>query len=359
MNKSQALILAPALNFHGFNPLEGYRGAASIQLQLKPAFDVCKEIGLAPSCFSLQIQHPEDLDLIERPAVCIAGKMSTTSESQSQSQAIGQLAVLARLKSRGIPLICTYSNHVKHTNKANKELHLDFLKLADHVVFPCNAIKNKCLEWVPEIKDYSVILDPWQVSSAPFRKRKTKEIDALWFGHRSNLCFLVSLLQDLKKSAEIKNKKINLTILTNEWGLNRYSEILEKIHDENVLNIKKVKWNDDEQPMQLEQELRNSAFCLLPSNPENSNKAYASHNRLVDSVRAGCIAIASPLESYLELSKIAIVGSDIIKLLHLADEQYERLTIKYSNNREEALSKFSPENNRLSWKRCISKTLST
>ena len=52
-----------------------FQGGASIQLQLKPAFEACREMGLTPECFSLQLQHPEDLDLIEHPAICIAGKI--------------------------------------------------------------------------------------------------------------------------------------------------------------------------------------------------------------------------------------------------------------------------------------------
>ena len=354
---SQALFLQPTDNYHGFCSLARCAGAASLRLKLKPAFEACKEIGLTPECFSLQLQHPEDLELIEHPAICIAGKMHTRGQRNRQSQAMAQLALLARLKSRKIPLICIYSNHMEDTEPASRELHRDFLKFADHVVFPCRAIKNKCIDWIPEIKNYSVILDPCQVKYSPFNVKKTSEIDAIWFGHDSNLIFMASILKDLKRSAIVKRKKINLTILTGEWGLNMFSDLINEVHDESRLKIRKVKWIHDQQPMQLQEELSKATFCLIPSDPNNANKAFASHNRMVDAISAGCITIASPIKSYLELSKIALVGQNIVELLHVADEQRERLSIKYSNSREKILEAFSPKQNQLSWKHCIQKTL--
>ena len=68
--------------------------------------------------------------------------------------------------------------------------------------------------------------------------------------------------------------------------------------------------------------------------PNNTNKAFASHNRML-MYYAGCITIASPIKSYLELSKIALVGQNIVELLHVADEQRERLSIKYSIQRKD------------------------
>ena len=86
-----------------------------------------------------------------------------------------------------------------------------------------------------------------------------------------------------------------------------------------------------QQPQQLEEELGRAQFCILPSNAEDPNKSAASHNRLVDAIRSGCITIATPLENYKELGGLCLLSDNITKSLASAIIQQERLALKYSN----------------------------
>ena len=139
-------------------------------------------------------------------------------------------------------MICIYSDHMEDRLPASRELYKDFLKLSNHVVFPCEAIKKKCLNWIPEIRHHSVIVDPWQVNICTFNTRETNDIKAIWLGHESKFTFMAPLLNDLKNSAIMRRKKINLTILTSQWRLDEYSDCINEAHDGSNLNIRKVKW---------------------------------------------------------------------------------------------------------------------
>lgn len=354
---NQALFLIPSDEIRGFSDFSRFHGTASLQLQLKPSIRACESLGLNPQCLSLQHSHPEDLELINHPSVCIIGKIRTKGEKNVQAQAMAQLALLSRLKRKRVPIAIIYSDHMEKWHPSSREMYRDFLELSDHVIFPCNAIQKKCLQWIPNIKSFSVIEDPWQVEQRPFRAEKSKEINAIWFGHETNLPFILKLLKDLQKYAQTRKISINLTLLTSQWGLNKYNQIIDKFNGSKWITIIKIAWDTNNQPFQLQNELEKATFSLIPSDPENPHKSSASHNRLVDSVRAGCITIASPLESYIELNKVALVGENLIELLHLANQQKRRLANKYSRIRELHLSRFCPQNNKKRWEICIKNIL--
>ena len=104
-----------------------------------------------------------------------------------------------------------------------------------------------------------------------------------------------------------------------------------------------------EHPKQLEEELSKAHLSIIPSDPSDARKKAVNHNRLVDSVRGGCIVVASPMLSYLELSKVALLGNEMPKLVDYAFNQYERLIEKYDRLRDSWLESFSPEVNHQNW----------
>ena len=82
-------------------------------------------------------------------------------------------------------------------------------------------------------------------------------------------------------------------------------------------------------------------------------KNGVSHNRLTDSIQLGCIALASPMDSYIELSKVCLIGKDFSKLLNKAILENGRLCSKYEALRPEILERFSPKKNLLLWEETI------
>ena len=152
---------------------------------------------------------------------------------------------------------------------------------------------------------------------------------------------------------------VKLTLLTADWAINDF-------HNSNLANkiptnwsVRLVSWLNAKQPDQLENELTSAHICIIPSDPNDPNKAGASQNRPVDSIRAGCLTLASPLESYRELSKVCLLGNNFIEMLMFAFEQYDRLTTKHELLREKILEKFSPEHNSQQWEGVLKKIINS
>ena len=116
-------------------------------------------------------------------------------------------------------------------------------------------------------------------------------------------------------------------------------------------------WDTSKQPEQLQKELERAHIAIIPSDEKNPRKSAASHNRAVDAVMAGCMTIATPLSSYRELQKVLLLTNDFPNSLKKGIAQYERLTNKWANLREENLTRFSKKNNDKKWEEFLMKTI--
>lgn len=106
-------------------------------------------------------------------------------------------------------------------------------------------------------------------------------------------------------------------------------------------------------------EISQAHVTLIPSDPRDSLKQGVSHNRLVDSFRGGCIPIASPMASYVELSSIALLADDFVPILNGIEANYNRIIAKHDAQRDQLLARFSPQTNQRKWEEAIAATLNT
>ena len=198
-----------------------------------------------------------------------------------------------------------------------------------------------------------MIKDPCQLIQQNFRRIKVNEkINIIWFGNFPNLRYLRDALEKLDHDTT-KNKNITLRILTSESGIDYCSNKLKNFAKKACWKIKLVPWKISDQPNQLQAELGRAHISLIPSNPNDDLKNGVSHNRLVDSIQSGCITIASPMDSYLDLSKLALIGNDFSRLLRLAITRNEELCNQYTSLRQAELSQFSPAENLKDWKKVV------
>ena len=72
---------------------------------------------------------------------------------------------------------------------------------------------------------------------------------------------------------------------------------------------------------------------------------------------SGCMTIATPLSSYLELQKVLLLTNNFPKSLKEGIAQYERLTKKWAGLKRENLSRFSRANNSKKWEKFFTKTI--
>jgi hypothetical protein len=204
-----------------------------------------------------------------------------------------------------------------------------------------------------------VIYDPWQISTQyPCRELDLQDCcRVIWFGSGINVKYLVDQLKAIILQQSLE-KSFELTILTHPNSINNLKEVIPSL---NIVApnwvIRFVQWSIENQPQQLEHELKKAHIAIIPSDPNDPAKMGVSHNRAVDSARAGCLVLASPMDSYIEIKEICVIGKDIGKLLKEATSNYRKLSIEKNLACNTTLQQFSPSKNIMMWKQLWKKIL--
>ena len=165
-----------------------------------------------------------------------------------------------------------------HFNTVNRNHYLEMCKSADIVV----SATRKLAEYIKQEtgRESKVIYDPWGVE---FDEQKPSfapkdSLIALWFGHSSNLRGLQDNLLALDTC--------RIMIVTNAES--------PKVIPYSIENMK--------------QAFRLCDFVVIPQNLSEPGKQTKTHNRIVDSFRAGKFVVASPVDSYLDFKDWAFIG---------------------------------------------------
>ena len=345
---------------HLFDSPSALGSMASARLQLLPAIRASRKLGTNIQMLSLHSKKPSDFFLLQPSKVCIVGKMSANNKESIEEMIVANLGAMVRLKNNNSKIIVQSCDNYFATNDAISEFYKDIYSLADHIVFPSSHLLYLCEPYVTvKTTQLHVVNDPWQVrESYPVRDLgKSEQIRIIWFGSNKNIIYLCKILPDLMQLMP-KNYSFEITIL----GQKRAHKHILHIHAQ-IKNkypnwiFRLVLWDHKNQPIQLENELTRAHISLIPSDPKDPLKAGVSHNRLVDSIRAGCITIASPMESYKELSKMAIIGSEFPGLLMFAINNYHTCAQELEKHRDTGIKQFNPKKNEKNWEELIQQIL--
>jgi hypothetical protein len=326
-----------------------------------PSLIAAQDLGAKPYLLSLHSSDPKWLDTLRPCTACIVGKLSADTEQLTHSMAMANLAAITRLKNYGTKIILQYCDHhlSRSTKCTKRKLYRDLFFMADHIVYPTKTLQALTKDFIQKGSQQHIIYDPWQVTKQHnFRTLAGGETcRIIWFGAGKNLKYLLKQLKEIAESQD-NTQSFELTILTRREFNEKLKQIIPtlKISASNWM-IRFVNWSDAEQPRQLEHELHRSHITIIPSDPNDPQKTGASHNRLVDAARAGCLVLASPIESYLQLEKICMLGENIGELLRESVSNYGKISAEKNHACNEILAAFSPSNNNLEWKNLWLKVL--
>jgi len=363
-NKKTITALSFVVDKHGdvtksFYDPKKTGGMASARIQLLPAIKAAAELNVATKILSLHTSHPEEIKEIDSPQACLIGKMSANKDKLVYDMTMANLSAICRLKNRGSKIIVQFSDFIFGRQDILSLFYRDIFHLADHIIFPCKALQQLTLTNIETNAATCVIHDPWQISK-PYTPRQLNEGEAMrviWFGSNKNVDYLINCLPELLKTWK-PERNCELTILGQNYALSEVKSALENIKGPfPKWKFRLVPWRLDKQPLQLESEITRAHTAIIPSDPRDPLKSGVSHNRLVDSVRGGCITIASPMESYKEIPGIALLGDHISTLLNNAEENYNELSQTLFADREKKIHQFNPDKNKEEWISFWNKTL--
>ena len=335
---------------------KGGGSIASGRLQFHPALVAARQLDFDIKSYSLHSDRPSDVLKAEIGDLCLVGKMSANTKEHVKSMIIANMEYLTRAKNKGSKIIIQYSDNLLARKDMIGDFHRDLISFADHIVYPSRKLHELTSKHLPPSSDFSIIRDPWQVPELvePRELNTDEPLRLIWFGSNANIHYLVNSIPDITR---IKSKRTNiiLTILGGDFShqkfTNYYNSLSEKITG---WTFELVRWDIHNQPNQLISELSKAHIAFIPSDPNDPMKAGVSHNRLVDALRAGCVPIASPMDSYLELQDMSLLGTSMADLLKKALTNYDALRLKIKNNACHKLSVYDPKNNLKSWKKLLS-----
>ena len=324
---------------------------ASARLQLMPALKSAIELDCSTQILSLHSCQYKDFSKINRSKICLIGKMSANTEDLLLNMTVANLAAVTRLKNNGAAVVLQHSDNTFYGNKTLKNFYKDLMHLADYIVYPSKSLYKITQPHIRSKVKQAIIPDPWQLLKAhePRELREKEKVRIIWFGSNKNITYLIKSFSSILKKTS-NRRHYELTILCNEWALQEFKKGIAGVRQSyKNWTIRAVLWRIDSQPKQLETEISRAHIALIPSNPLDPLKAGVSHNRIVDAIRGGCITVASPMESYKELSHLALLGENIGETLNHALENYDDFRQKIIKDRSKLLEQFDPANNHANW----------
>lgn len=212
----------------------------------------------------------------------IVGKIGTFGMQAKQAQWIESIRTHRR---HGKFVTLDFTDNHLDTETEMTSFYTEALELADSVV--CSSDHLAAAVGMRFKGPIHAIPDPIEISPIPPKTTAFWPRTILWFGHSSNLPYLVNFLPFLQAQVPIR-----LIILSDAEGL-RALERSTVPKPENLL-IELRTWSNDS----MISAGAESDCCIIPSDPRDPRKAGVSSNRLLTALALGLPTIASELASY-------------------------------------------------------------
>lgn len=242
------------------------------------------------------------------------------------------LKMLSERKKNGKLLVLDYTDHhlVTPTTPMG-DFYSKILPIADKAVVPSKKMKELLHPFFK--KSIAVIEDPIEVPVIPPKSLQVNSTPTvMWFGHASNLHFLIDYLEN----HELCDAAFNLYVLSSMNSLTALKN--RRIRSRESIKVRFVEWSISN----MIDTTHLCDACLIPSNTSDVRKAGASANRLITALALGLPTFASNLDSYSEFINFysdlgSMPISNFFLNLEIEKEKIRQAQIK-------VLSDFSKEN---------------
>jgi hypothetical protein len=217
------------------------------------------------------------------------------------------------------------------------------------LVVPCAALRDAVAPLAR--RGIEVIEDPYETAEArPVRTRPAGPLALCWFGNLGapNAQGLREALVALARNSGETGGRLEL--VAGEQSRPLGMEIAAAITAESpTWSVAYTAWS----PAAAEEAIARSDFVVLPQEHGTAWGRVKSHNRLVQAIRCGRFAIASPIPSYVELADYAWVGESLDAGLRWALAHSEDAAARVRGGQAYVAARFSPEAIGVKWARAL------
>jgi hypothetical protein len=280
---------------------------ASIRLRTAVGATASNELGF--------INQFTDGYAAQSPQVIVVGKIDNISDSGRAERWINRLIS----QKSSAKIIIDYTDHHLVRNTENARFYRVAMDLCDHVVCSSRMLVQNLAPYYRG--PISIIEDPIEVPILAPKLKKNTVPTALWFGHGSNLPYLIDFLCNGYKYSH----PARLIAMTNLYPLPEdITTILDRPNLGN-LEINVVPWSIDD----MIQAAYLADMCWIPAGVTDPLKSGASSNRLLTALALGLPTAADPLDSYLSFSNtyMDLRSNEIMNAITNPEPLFEKVKI--------------------------------
>lgn len=250
---------------------------ASIRLRAAPSISGAEELGW-------RVAYGENI--LGAPSILIVGKIGANSIEVRQNLWLEEI----QKAKKTAKIFLDYTDHHLGFNSPMTAFYQAVINQVDVCIVPSDSMSNLLASrWSGPIQ---VIEDPLEVSSSPPKQSSSKPITLLWFGHSSNIDFLIKFLS----TQFYVGDHIRLIVLSNEMGLNHFA-------GSNPSSSAKIEFNLALWSVEnMIEAAKISDVCIIPGDLNDARKIGVSSNRLITALTLGLPTAADNLPSYKEFS---------------------------------------------------------
>ena len=220
---------------------------------------------------------------------------------------------VARIKAAGARLIVDYTDHHLAGDDMRTRWYRHILPQVDGMVVPSEKMaENARAYWDGPLW---LIPEPIEVPILPPRplpdlNQPGSRLQALWFGHNSNLPYLYRFIQNEMHHCP----PMDVTILTNHLDTQQMKAVIAR-------GPKGAQWRVGKWSVAaMVEAAKGCHVALIPSDVADPRKNGASNNRMVTSLALGLVPVATIIESYREFEGECLPISADMTTDSLADQ---------------------------------------
>jgi hypothetical protein len=282
------------------------------------------------------------LRAFDAPGTIVMGKLASSDVVRLAPQLVA-LTDWLRAPGPGVrafaDLSDNYAAYGREMQHPFPEEYLRRLGEACPLIVPCAGLAEQLAPWA--VHGTRVVEDPWESprENAP-RVAPVARVRLLWFGMAGVMTFEHMRAAFTEMLRSLPDLPLEFTIVTSEHRADFVRELERALRGAHAdLEFRFVSWT-------LEatwQAIDACDFVLLPNDTSAAWSRGKSHNRMVEAIRGGRFAVASPIPSYIELERFAWVGESLAAGIRWALEHPREAEARIAAGQAAIGSRFSPQ----------------
>jgi hypothetical protein len=317
------------------------RQASARLRQLVPIAELSRRLPVCLLPLDYLLTHP-DLGRLGQPAALVIGKLSSDVVRERQRDLARLVRWLETWASR-VPVVADLSDdYAALAAQQGVPFLAEFqAALAAHcrITVPCAALAERIRPIAR--RGVEIVEDPWESPSrrAPALPR-TGPLRLCWFGYLGQAAFPAVREGFIQIARRLERTPVEFEVVTAREFAGSVQALAEALALERpAAGLRLREWS----PEATWQAIGDCDLVVLPQDHRSPWGVVKSHNRLVEAIRGGRVAVASPIPSYRELADYAWVGEDLGEGVAWALANPREAVARVARGQDYIQQRFAPE----------------